>query len=390
MKILHTADWHLGRTLAGRDLLDDQRQTLDHLIEIARANSVDAIVIAGDVYDRAQPAEDAVILFGDVLEKLRKIAPVICIAGNHDSAGRISYLSGLLTERGVYMAGVEFGAPKSIDIECANGNIRFHLMPYATPEEVRSALEVDGIRTHDDATCMRLALAEIAADIPNVLVAHLFAQGCHPSDSERDISVGGIATIDTSVFGKFAYTALGHLHEPHNVPSTSGVNAVARYSGSICRYSFSEEKHKKGVTLVTIDAESHVTTEHIDLPQAIGMRTIRGEFAHIEASANLETPETREAALVRVELTDVTLIHDAHSKLRRLYPNLVEMAYVTSTSRAGAGSVSEARVRDGKPIELFHDFLNDRGAHLSDIDKVAVIALAGECMALADGRDAAQ
>ena len=165
MKILHTADWHLGRTLAGRDLLDDQRQTLDHLIEIARANSVDAIVIAGDVYDRAQPAEDAVILFGDVLEKLRKIAPVICIAGNHDSAGRISYLSGLLTERGVYMAGVEFGAPKPIDIECANGNIRFHLMPYATPEEVRSALEVDGIRTHDEATRMRLALADIAADI---------------------------------------------------------------------------------------------------------------------------------------------------------------------------------------------------------------------------------
>ena len=390
MKILHTADWHLGRTLAGRDLLDDQRQTLDHLIEIARENSVDAIVIAGDVYDRAQPAESAVILFGDVLEKLREIAPVLCIAGNHDSAGRISYLSGILTDHGVHMAGVEFGAPKRIDINSSNGNIRFHLMPYATPEEVRSALKDDGIRTHDDATRMRLALAEIAADIPNVLVAHLFAQGCHPSDSERDISVGGIATIDTSVFGKFAYTALGHLHEPHNVPTTSEAKSVARYSGSIGRYSFSEEMHKKGVTLVTINAEGHVTTEHIDLPQAIGMRTIRGEFAHIEALANGENPETREADLVRVELTDVTLIHDAHSKLRRLYPNLVEMAYVTSASRAGARSVSEARVRSGKPIELFHDFLNERGAHLSDIDKLAVIALAGECMTQADSRDAEQ
>ena len=390
MKILHTADWHLGRTLAGRDLLPDQEFALMQLINIARDERVDAIVIAGDVYDRAQPPDKAVKLFGEVLTQLQAIGRVLCIAGNHDSGGRISFASELLAKSGVHMAGNELGAPIHVDVTskmCTTDSVRFHLMPYATPEEVRSVIGEEAIRTHSDAIKARVAMCNLAKDGPNVLVGHLFAQGCHPSDSERDIAVGGIPQVDMSLFSQFAYTALGHLHQPHDVPKAEGTTGHARYSGSICRYSFSEENHDKGVTIVTIDREGCVSTQHLQLKPKMGMRTIRGAFGAIISAANLEDPHSREFVLVRIELTDSTLINDAHSRLRALYPHMLESAYVCTAASVGSDRISEEQLRDGKPIENFKLFFTESGAHLSDVQKTSVMNAATDCMQIADQGD---
>lgn len=386
MKILHTADWHLGRILGGRDLLPDQKHTLEHLVEIARQQSVDAIVIAGDIYDRAQPSEEAINLFGKVLTELRGIAQVLCIAGNHDSAGRISFASGLLAASGVHMAGNEVGAPVYVDViseKRATDKVRFHLMPYATPEEVRTALTVDAIRTHSDAIEKRVPLCTLATDCPNVLVAHLFAQGCHPSDSERDIAVGGIAQVDTALFKKFAYTALGHLHEPHDVPKTAGTTGKASYSGSICRYSFSEEKHEKSVTIVTIDSQGAMTTQHLPLKQTVGMRSIKGKLEKIVAAAILETPEVRARDLVRIELTDTAPIGPTYARLRDLYPNMLEYSHAIGATTIGKGRITEDQLRSGSPIEHFKTFFAEFAEHLTETEKSDTLAAACDCMEVA-------
>ena len=390
MKFLHTADWHLGRTLGGRDLLSDQRHTLEHLVEIAREQRVDAVVIAGDVYDRIQPSEEAINLFSDVLTQLRKVCQVLCIGGNHDSAGRIGFASELLAQGGVFMVGNELGAPKSIDIACIDrptDRVRFHMMPYATPEEVRSALKDVSIRTHSEAITARVALCELAMNAPNVLVAHLFAQGCRSSDSERDISVGGIAEVDAAAFSQFAYTALGHLHEPHNVRGSHEEQSPARYSGSICRYSFSEEKHEKGVTIVTIDRSGTVTTTQLPLRQTVGMRTICGELEEIVAAANLETPEARASDLVWVELTDTAPTGPAHARVRALYPNMLEFSYRSPTAAVGGGRITEAQLRSESPFEHFSTFFAASSGHLSELEKSNALAVARECLQIATKED---
>jgi exonuclease SbcD len=318
MRLLHTADWHLGRVFAGFDLLDAQAHALDGLVAIARDARPQAIVIAGDLYDRGVPPEDAVRLFDDALRRLVEVAPVIAIAGNHDSGGRIDFGRGLLRQAGVHLAGTSREGVERVDVHDDHGPVAFHLMPYAVPEQVRFELGRDDLRSHDEATRARIATADLGGTDRHVLVGHLFAQGGRETkDSERDIAVGGVATVDPAAFAPFAYTALGHLHRPHRI----GTDRV-RYSGSLARYSFAEEDHEKGVSLVELDTAGDVAVRQIPLPQKHGMRTLRGTLEELRSRAAADDRRTLD--LVRVVVTDRILVPGSHDALRQLYPQLLE------------------------------------------------------------------
>ncbi len=225
MRLLHTADWHLGRQLHRVPLLDAQRDVLDHLIDVARREQVDAIVVAGDLFDRALPPVDAVQLAGDALRRMAQVAPVIAISGNHDSAQRLGFAAELIAAGGVHLRTDPLGSGDPVVLEDEHGPVAIYGIPYLDPDLSRGPLGVDE-RSHDavlraatDRARDDLAARRVASDDPvrAVVVAHAFVQGGEPSDSERDISIGGAQTVHASLFDGFAYAALGHLHRPHAV-----------------------------------------------------------------------------------------------------------------------------------------------------------------------------
>ena len=357
---------------AGFDLLDAQRHALEGLAAIAADQRPDAIVIAGDIYDRAVPPEEAVRTLDDILMRLSSVAPVLAIAGNHDSGGRIDFGRRLLRRAGVHMVGTSRDGMERVDLQDDHGTVAFHLMPYATPAEVRFDFGRDDLRTHDEATRARIAAARLDGTARHVLVGHLFAQGGRETrDSERDISVGGVATVDPAVFAPFSYTALGHLHRPHAAGSSR-----VRYSGSLARYTFAEEDHQKSVSLVTIDAAGELLLQEIPLPQKYGMRTLRGTFNQLQAQAAQD--DRRSLDLVRIVLTEEIVLPAAHARLRELYPHLLEFSVERPRRAEDAGRPA---VAPALASQSEHEFLAGfLAARYPDQACDGVRALARECM----------
>lgn len=383
MKILHTADWHLGRSFGGFDLLDDQRAAIAEIERIAKEERPDAIVIAGDIYDRAVPSEAAMAVFEDAIHELREVAPILAIAGNHDGAGRVGHLSRLLREAGIHIAATEFGSVPHVSLSDDAGEVRFHLMPFALPVEVRHALraaaaddamesaidvragaddqalppapEQARIGTHESATRARIDTITLTPGVRHVLVGHLFTQSgveSEESESERDISVGGTAVVSPSLFKGFHYVALGHLHKPHPV----GCERI-RYAGSIARYSFSEESHEKSVSIVELDRHGEASVRSVPIPQRQGMRTIRGSFAEILGAVNRDELANRD--FVRVHLTDTLPQFEAFRRLRAHYPNLVELRYERLDERAPVVA-NAARPKQDDHLAMLDGFCRDR------------------------------
>jgi exonuclease SbcD len=370
MRILHTADWHLGRSFAGFDLLAAQRHALDGLAAIAAAEQPHAIVLAGDIYDRSVPPEDAVLEFDGILMRLAAVAPVLAIAGNHDSGGRIDFGRRLLRQAGVHIAGTSRQGVERVDLRDEHGTVAFHLMPFATPEDARFELGRNDLRTHDDATRARIATLDLTGTSRHVLVGHLFVQGGRETrDSERDISVGGVATVDPAAFSPFTYTALGHLHRPH----TAGSDRV-RYSGSLARYSFAEEDHDKSVSLVEIDAAGGVAVREIPLPQKYGMRTLRGTFDDLRIRAVAD--DRRDLDLVRIVVTDPLLPPGTYDHFRKLYPRLLEFTHERPRAATPAGGPADTAPRRSEREFLDAFFANRYSGDVGD----DIRDLAHECL----------
>jgi len=246
MRFLHTADWHLGRSFHGSSLLDAQARWIDWLVELAREREVDAIVVSGDLYDRALPPVDAITLADDALRRLVEIAPVVAISGNHDSAGRLSFGSALFERAGVHLR----TDPARVAEPVLIGDTAFYAIPYLEPDLVRGPM---GVEERGHGAVLGAAMDAIRADLEtrpagtaSVVLAHAFVAGAAESASERDLSVGGVAHVPASVFSGVDYVALGHLHGPQRV----GDNG--RYAGSPIAFSFSEEQHRKSVVLVDL------------------------------------------------------------------------------------------------------------------------------------------
>lgn len=323
MRLVHTSDWHLGRTWLSVPLLDEQRAFLAWLEQVVTTEHIDAVLVAGDVYDRALPPADAVALFGDALLRLARACPVIIIPGNHDSATRLGFLGPLLELGGVHIRASLADIDTPIEVTDASGAlVRVYGIPYLEPVSARHALDCDA--SHE--AVLSAAMERIRADLASrpsactVVMSHAFIAGATSSDSERDVAVGGVSAAPASVFSGVDYVALGHLHRPQTL-SVPGVQA--RYSGSPIAYSFSEEGVAKSVTIIDVDANGVKVTER-PVPTERALKTIRGDIADL-----LEDPQWDPFTdhWVRAVITDARRPDDPLRRLRDRFPHVIELGF---------------------------------------------------------------
>jgi len=369
MRFVHTSDWHLGRLFHGRHLTEDQALVLDQLVDLLVEVRADALLISGDVYDRAVPPVEAVRLLDDVLQRIvlgLKI-PVLAIAGNHDSPERLAFGSAFLAERGLHVAGaIDLDAPP-VTLQDAHGPVQFHLLPYAEPAVVRIATGNTEIHTHD-AAVRAMVTRTLEARTPNarqVALAHLFMAGGSESDSERALSVGGAAQVATDALGGFDYVALGHLHRPQR----AGGSDAIRYSGSLLKYSFNEAGHKKSVLVVEMDATGACTYEAIPLRPRRDVRILEGSLGEL-----LQGPRAGECAddYVLAKLTDTQELLHPMAKLRGVYPNACQLMRLEPDAPRDPARVQGAR-RERPLRDLFRVFYEEvTGADLDEAHREAL------------------
>ncbi|MDP5275375.1 exonuclease SbcCD subunit D [Chengkuizengella axinellae] len=322
MKFFHTADWHLGKLVQGVYMTEDQRFVLNQFTEAVKQEKPDAVIIAGDLYDRAVPPTEAIDLLDEVLRKIvieYKI-PVIAVAGNHDSPGRLQFGSQMMNAAGYYMVGEFSDQFESIVLHDEFGEVHFHLVPYAEPGKVRYVLQKDEIRTYDEA--MEATVERIQENMDHnarhVFVGHAFVtpygeKAANTSESERPLSMGGTEYVSADHFSSFHYTALGHLHQAHYVK-----NETIRYAGSPLKYSISEEKHNKVFYIVELDEQGQTNIEKRALTPKRDMYTIEGKLEEIEQMDKNED-------YVFVRLLDETPVLSPMERVRTVFPNAMHV-----------------------------------------------------------------
>lgn len=352
MRFIHTGDWHLGKLLRERSLVEDQLFSLRGLVRLADEVRPDAVVVAGDVFDRAVAPTEAVraldAVLADLVLDLR--VPVVVIAGNHDSAARLDYLNGLVTRVGLHVVGTVGAEPRGVTLTGADGErVTFWPLAYTDPETARGALGRADIRDHEAVLRAQLELVrEQAGDGRHVVVAHAFVTGAEPSESERPLSVGGSGEVSRDVFDGFDYVALGHLHRPQRVGER------VRYAGSLLKYSFDEADHRKSVSVVDLDGAGEVTVEERHLPVRHDLVRLRGSFDELR-----ERPDAGDFAdaYVEVVLTDTDAVLDPMQKLRAVYPDILSLRRETW--------LAETRARDSLDVgrmstrDLFAEFYRE-------------------------------
>jgi DNA repair protein SbcD/Mre11 len=326
MRLLHTSDWHLGRSLHRADLRAAQAAFLDHLVDTAREEKVDAVLICGDVYDRAVPPVDAVELCEDALLRLHDAGSrIVLISGNHDSARRLGFGSGLLDKAGVHLRTRPAALAEPIMLEDRSGPVAVYGIPYLEPDAVRGVLPQagqDAPRGHQGVlghavSCIR-ADAQARGVHRRVVMAHGWVTGGAASESERDITVGGVGQVPKELFDGFSYAALGHLH------GQQAVGESVRYSGSPLPYSFSEASHRKGSWLVELDGEGAVRAEQVPAPAHRRLSVLRGRLADLVGSAAYAGYEDD---FLAVTLTDPSRPEGAMDALRARFPHVLVLAY---------------------------------------------------------------
>jgi DNA repair protein SbcD/Mre11 len=361
MRFLHTSDWHLGKTLCNANLLDDQAHALDQVVAMARDTRAEALVVAGDLYDRAVPPKEAVALLDEVLDRLVRGCgvPVLIIAGNHDSPERLGFASGFLGTQGLHLAGPLDPDPAPVVI----GDAAFHLLPYADPALARFALGEGELRTHQDVLAAQLERARRRhpAGTRFVAVAHAFVAGGSASDSEMGLSVGGTGEVDPALFATCDYAALGHLHRPQEAGQ-----AHVRYAGSLLKYSASEAGHVKALTLVELPGQGPARTEPLPLTPRRDLRRLRGRFEDL-----LKGPHGPAEDYLFLDLLDEGPVLDAMARLRQIYPNLLGIQPAASAAPSG-GDVLDIRTRELDPDPLFRAFFQEIQGRPMDGDESAI------------------
>ncbi|MFV8431488.1 exonuclease SbcCD subunit D [Vibrio owensii] len=353
MKFIHTSDWHLGRQFHNVSLLDDQQAVLDQLIQYIENNPVDAVVVAGDIYDRSVPPTIAIELLNKVVKRIcgELNTPMILISGNHDGAERLGFGSEQMKNAGLHIISnfEDMLTPVVIETESA-GQVAFYGMPYNDPEQVRFAYQ-EPVSTHDQAHKLlaEKITEQFQSEQRNVLVSHCFVDGAIESESERPLSIGGSDRVSHEHFLNFDYVALGHLHQPQK----KGEEYI-RYSGSLMKYSFGEQNQKKGFTLVEIDQNGFVSAEHVDLAAPHEMRIVEGELEQVIEQGKTD-PKNEDYLLVR--LMDKHAILNPMEKLRTVYPNVLHL------EKPGMLIGVEQEMAQAKltrsEIDMFRDFFTE-------------------------------
>jgi len=370
VKLIHTADLHIGKSVCEHSMLDEQRYILASILDVVKREKPDAFLIAGDVYDKSVPSAEAVAVLDDFLVRLSETGTkVFVLSGNHDSAERIAFGGRLMQSRGVYVSPVYSGEFMPVTLKDDLGEVDVWNLPFVRPATVRACLESDEQRAQvtDYTSAMRMAIAQMnfTPGRRNVLLAHQFVTGAERSESEEN--VGGLDNVDASVFEGFDYVALGHIHKPQNVAKDEAGVARVRYSGTPLKYSLSEASHKKSLTVIELGVKadaslSEIAVREIPLTPKHDVREIRGTFAE------LVSPEFQRKQLadslklddyVYVKLTDENDVPDAALKLRGIYPNLMMLDYDNERTRGQRITAGEGKVEQKTPMELFGEFFSD-------------------------------
>lgn len=349
MKLIHLSDLHLGKRVNEFSMLEDQQYILTEILQIIDQEKPDGVMIAGDVYDKSVPSAEAVALLDDFLVRLAKRdLQVFLISGNHDSPERMAFGGRLMAQSGVHLAPVYDGKVSPITLTDEYGPVNLYLLPFLKPAHVRRCFPEREILTYTDALAAAIEAMGVDTAQRNVLVTHQFVTGAARCDSE-EISVGGTDNVDVSVFEPFDYVALGHIHGPQQVG-----RETVRYCGTPLKYSFSEAKHQKSVTVVELGEKGAVSVRTVPLTPMRDLAELRGTYEELTFRGFYDgTSYPRD--YVHITLTDEEDIPDAVSKLRIIYPNLMKLDYDNKRTRAGIvleGTEDQQR----SPLELLEEF----------------------------------
>ena len=329
-------------------MIEDQEYILHQILQIVDDEKADAVLIAGDVYDKSVPSAEAVTLFDDFLCRLakRKI-PTLIISGNHDSPERLAFGNRLMEESGIFISPVYDGSVSTFTLSDENGDVDFWLLPFLKPAHVKRYFPDAGIESYTDA--VRVAVEKMGIDTAkrNVLLTHQFVTGASTCESE-EISVGGSDNVDASVFEDFDYVALGHIHGPQNI----GSNQI-RYCGTPLKYSFSEETHHKSVTVVNLAKKGDLELQLRPLTPRHDLRSIRGTFEELTSKSFYEGTATDD--YLHIILTDEEDVPEAIGKLRIIYPNLMKLSYDNTRTRTNQVIEGAEDVQRKSPLELFDE-----------------------------------
>lgn len=354
MKIAHLSDLHLGKRLGEFSLAEDQAFILKQILEIIGAEAPDAVVIAGDVYDKTVPPAEAVQLFSDFITSLsrRKITCFI-ISGNHDSPERIAFGSEIMSVGGVHLSPVYNGTVTPVTLEDEFGRVNFYMLPFVKPSTVRRCLDNEGLQSYGEAVAAAVKKMDINKNERNVLITHQFVTGAELSQSE-DISAGGSESVPADIFSEFDYTALGHIHRPQNIGGEK-----IRYCGTPLKYSFSEANQQKSVTIAELGKKGTVNISTAPLAPLHDMVELKGSYDELTDKAFLESGNHSED-YVRIILTDEEDVPDALAKLRLRYHNLMRLDYDNKRTRKNLLLPDPEETEDKPPIELFSEFFELR------------------------------
>jgi len=385
MKLLHTSDWHLGRTLHGEDLLPHQAAFLDWLLAESVERQVHAVIVAGDIYDRAVPPIEAVSVLDRALRGFASARiPVMLISGNHDSAVRLGFGASLSELAGVHLRTDVADISKPVVLADEHGEIAIYGIPYLLPDAVMTELHAQ--RSHT--SVLAAATALIRADAASrgigrtVVTAHAFISGALPCDSERDIRVGGIGDAPASVFAGLNYAALGHLHGQQDV-RPPGETGRVRYSGSPLAFSFSERHQVKSVTLAEIDGAGAVTTTKLAAPVPRRLRQVRGTLEELLASRDADLAD----AWVKVILTDTVRPASPMERLRELWPHTLVLDFAPDGAVPSQAADLRRLARASDPADICGMFVEFTSGGPADAEQRAVLADVIETVQHADAQD---
>ena len=375
MKFLHLADLHLGKRVNGFSMLEDQAHILRQILAILDGEQPDGVLIAGDVYDKSVPSVEAVELLDGFLTELRaRGVPVLLISGNHDSPERLAFGGRVMDSCGIHISPVYDGALAPVTLQDAFGPVHIWLLPFVKPAHVRRWFPDADIESYTDAMAEAIAHMDIDTAARNVLVTHQFVTGGTRSGSE-ELSVGGTDNVDSGVFAPFDYVALGHLHGAQHIG-----RETIRYAGSPLKYSFSEARQHKSVTVVTLGEKGDVQVRTVALTPLRELREIRGSYDELTARSFYEHTTYRSDYLHLI-LTDEQDVFDAMSRLRTIYPYLMTLDYDNARTRAAGGMSVPAETERRTPLELF-EALYKRQNHqpMSEVQRAYIAQLMEQIM----------
>lgn len=354
MKFIHLSDLHLGIRVNDFSMSEDQRYILDRILDIIDSEAPDGIIIAGDIYDKSMPPAEAVAMFDDFISSIaeRKIKTFI-ISGNHDSAERIAFGSRIMNAGGIYLSPVYNGDIKPVVMEDEYGSVNIYMLPFVRPSAVRAFYPDDDTDSYSSA--VGTAVKHMNADFTqrNIIITHQFVTGAVRSDSE-DISVGGTDNVSADIFADFDYTALGHIHKPQNIGSER-----IRYCGTPLKYSFSEAKQDKSVTVIELGKKGDVNVRTVGLIPLRDMTELKGSYEELMKKSFYEGTGYTED-YVHITLTDENDIPDAVSKLRLVYHRLMKMDYDNARTKKQSIIEGMTSARETDPEKLFEEFFESQ------------------------------